>query len=122
MNYIMLFFQLFKTTCVMRFSNPMHKLFVIKCNELSPIKLNNLTDKNGVDYRFVNDTTTKLDNDILENIAKNTHNKELLSKLENNMISINTKIDLINQFKNIELYNNIFAGGLMKDYKNEDFD
>lgn len=132
MNYIMLIFQLCKIAniaSILRF-NVVYKrkqiLNIAKCNELSmpinpinPINSNNLTKKTGIDSRFTIDTnSTKAESDTLENIFKNMKNKELLSTLENNTISINTKIDLINQYRIIE-FNNIFAGGLMKDCTND---
>ena len=131
MNYIMLFFQLCKITSITSIANilrfniiykSMQRLSIVKCNELLPINSNNLTSKSGFDSRFTNDTnTTKADKEMLENISKNMKNKELLNKLENDTISINTKIDLINRYRIIEL-NNIFAAGLTKDYTNDNFD
>ena len=66
----------------------------------------------GNDERYpVNETN----NDVqLNNIYRNNENKKLLDILQNDKISINTKLDLLKD--NSIKTNNLKAGGLMNDY------
>jgi hypothetical protein len=66
----------------------------------------------GNDERYsINETNNESE---IYNIYKNHENKKLLNILENDEISINTKLDLLddNTFKSI----NLTTGGLMNDF------
>jgi len=66
----------------------------------------------GNDERYpVNDTNNEVE---IYNIYKNYENKKLLDVLQNDKISINTKLDLLhdNTIKSV----NLTAGGLMDDF------
>ncbi len=66
----------------------------------------------GNDERYpVNETNNHIE---LNNIYRNNENKKLLDILQNNKISINTKLDLLNN--NSIKPSNLMAGGLMDDY------
>lgn len=79
-----------------------------------------INNKEGIDGRFALEENKENDNYLTNKIMINFKKKETLEFLENNKISMVTKLDFIeesNKNKNHSKYmSNFFAGGLMDEF------
>ena len=107
--------NLFLLFCIEK-TNKINFLLTENLNTLSVVSNKYSKKSSGYDERFPLNNTNS-DNKELYNIASYLGKKKLLDILQNENVSLMTKIFLLND--NTIKPHNIFAGGLMRDF---DFD
>tara|TARA_B110000305_G_scaffold80660_1_gene90614 strand:- start:94 stop:411 length:318 start_codon:yes stop_codon:yes gene_type:complete len=89
---------------------------------IKPRLFHTSSNNTGIDFRF---GLEKIDNDLLSSIQDNIIRCKLISTLESNSISNQHKIYIINKYDLLNMTIkafDLYAGGLMHEFEQFDFD